>query len=61
VAMMALRTARKVSLRDMQVRTGLDRGHLSPLERGLVGASDDTIRRYAQALDVPTAAITHDR
>jgi transcriptional regulator with XRE-family HTH domain len=45
----------------MQARTGLDRGHLSRLERGLAGASDDTIRRYAHALDVPTAAITHDR
>ncbi|MFC4033685.1 helix-turn-helix domain-containing protein [Streptomyces polygonati] len=59
--MRALRKARKVSLRDMQAKTGIDRGHLSRLERGLAGASDDTIRRYALALDVPTAAITHDR
>lgn len=44
----------------MQALTGLDRGHLSRLERGLAGASDDTIRRCARALDVPTAAITHD-
>lgn len=60
-AMRALRTALKVSLRDMQALTGLDRGHLSRLERGLVGASPDTIRRYANALKVPTTAITHDR
>ncbi|WP_443060930.1 helix-turn-helix domain-containing protein [Streptomyces sp. NBC_00448] len=59
--MRALRTALKVSLRDMQTLTGLDRGHLSRLERGLVGASPDTIRRYANALEVPTASITHDR
>jgi transcriptional regulator with XRE-family HTH domain len=45
----------------MQALTGLDRGHLSRLERGLAGASDETIRRYARALGVPTAAITHDR
>jgi transcriptional regulator with XRE-family HTH domain len=50
-----------MSLREMQAKTGLDRGHLSRMERGLVGASDDAIRRYAEALDVPTAAITHDR
>ncbi|MEW1859063.1 helix-turn-helix transcriptional regulator [Streptomyces sp. NPDC088194] len=58
--MRALRIARKMSLRETQVLTGLDRGHLSRLERGLVGASDDTIRRCAHALDVPVAAITHD-
>jgi transcriptional regulator with XRE-family HTH domain len=45
----------------MQALTGLDRGHLSRLERGLAGASDETIRRYAHALGVSTAAITHDR
>lgn len=44
----------------MQAVTGLDRGHLSRLERGLAGASDETIRRCALALDVPVAAITHD-
>lgn len=44
----------------MQRRTGLTRGYLSRLERGRAGASDDTIRRYAGALDdVPTTAITH--
>jgi transcriptional regulator with XRE-family HTH domain len=44
----------------MQTLTGVDRGHLSRLERGLAGASDDTIRRCAHALGVPVAAITHD-
>lgn len=44
----------------MQRRTGLDRGYLSRLERGRAGASDHTIRRYAEALTgVPTSAITH--
>jgi transcriptional regulator with XRE-family HTH domain len=59
--MRALRTALKVSLRDMQQRTGLDPGYLSRLERGLAGAGAETIRRYADALDVPACAITHDR
>jgi len=58
-AMRALRVALKVSLRQVQQLTGLDRGHLSRLERGLAGAGPETIRRYAAALDVPTAAITH--
>ncbi|SDN90034.1 Helix-turn-helix [Actinacidiphila guanduensis] len=44
----------------MQALTGLDRGYLSRLERGLAGASDDTIRRCAAALDAPIDAITHD-
>jgi transcriptional regulator with XRE-family HTH domain len=57
--MRALRVALKVSLRQVQQLTGLDRGHLSRLERGLAGAGPETIRRYAAALDVPTAAITH--
>jgi len=60
-AMQALRTARKVSLREMHVLIGRDPGHLSRLERGLAGASAETIRRYAGALSVPTAAITYDR
>jgi transcriptional regulator with XRE-family HTH domain len=58
--MRAIREAHNVSLREMQRRTGLDRGYLSRLERGLAGASDDTIHRYAEALDdVPITAITH--
>ncbi|WP_435131284.1 helix-turn-helix domain-containing protein [Actinacidiphila sp. bgisy144] len=59
-AIRALRTARKMSLRRMQALTGLDRGHLSRLERGLAGASDETILRCARVLDVPVAAITHE-
>jgi hypothetical protein len=49
-----------MSLRRMQALTGLDRGHLSRLERGLAGASDETILRCARVLDVPVAAITHE-
>lgn len=48
-----------MSLRTLSALTGRNRGHLSKLERGLAGASDETVERIAGALAVPTAAITH--
>ncbi|MGW4028191.1 helix-turn-helix domain-containing protein [Streptomyces sp. NPDC004838] len=59
-AIRALRTARKTGLRALSRHTGLDRGYLSRLERGLAGASDRTVERIAHALEVPVAAITHE-
>lgn len=46
-----------MSIRTMAAHTGRDRGHLSKLERGKAGASDETLRRIADALRVPTDAI----
>ncbi|NJP42309.1 helix-turn-helix transcriptional regulator [Streptomyces sp. PRB2-1] len=48
-----------MSLRTLATLTGRHRGHLSKLERGLAGASGETVGRIARALDVPEAAITH--
>ncbi|AEW94654.1 MULTISPECIES: helix-turn-helix domain-containing protein [Streptomycetaceae] len=56
----AIRRAQGMGLRELSRRTGLDRGYLSRLERGLAGASDGTVRRVAAGLDVPQEAITHE-
>ncbi|MGW6454982.1 helix-turn-helix domain-containing protein [Streptomyces sp. NPDC055078] len=58
--MRAIRTAQNMSLRALQQKTGLNRGYLSRLERGLITESASTrVREVATALDVPTEAITH--
>ncbi|MEU8316668.1 MULTISPECIES: helix-turn-helix domain-containing protein [Actinomycetes] len=59
-AIRALRKARNAGLRKLSRETGLDRGYLSRLERGLAGARAGTVERIAAALEVPTAAITHE-
>lgn len=48
-----------MSLRALAQQTGRDRGHLSRLERGKAGASDETVQLIAGALGVTEAAITH--
>ncbi|GAA3032805.1 hypothetical protein GCM10020000_07300 [Streptomyces olivoverticillatus] len=58
-AIRAIRQARKVGLRGLAQQTGRDRSHLSRIERGEAGASDDTIQRIASALEVPLKAIIH--
>ncbi|MEU1778165.1 MULTISPECIES: helix-turn-helix domain-containing protein [Streptomyces] len=59
-AIRAIRAAQHLSLRTLASQTDRDRGHLSRLERGQAGASEETIRRIAQALGVPLSAITHE-
>lgn len=44
------REARGMGLRELERRTGIDRGHLSKIERGLVVPSVPTLRRIAAAL-----------
>jgi len=57
----AIRKARKVSLRWLQDETGLDRGYLSRMERGLIQESgDQQVERVATALNVPPDVITQE-
>ncbi|MFJ7999052.1 helix-turn-helix domain-containing protein [Streptomyces sp. NPDC096310] len=53
------REALKMSLAKLSALTGVNKGHLSRVERGLAGLGDTNIRRVATALGVPPAAITH--
>lgn len=48
-----------MSLRTLSAKTGIDRGHLSRVERGLAGLGDENIKKVADALDVTPADITH--
>lgn len=49
-----------MSLRTLARLIGKHRGYLSHLERGHISkAADDTVQRIANALQVPTDAITH--
>ncbi|GAA1074021.1 transcriptional regulator with XRE-family HTH domain [Kitasatospora gansuensis] len=49
-----------MSLRQLSVITGYNRGYLSRVERRLAGASDHTLRGIAEALEVPVAAINRE-
>lgn len=57
-ALEALRKAREVSIRELARRADLTHGFLSRLEREQTGASEDTIRRIAAALEVSPEVIT---
>lgn len=48
-----------MSLRMLSAKTGIDRGHLSRVERGLAGLGDENIEKVADALDVTPDDITH--
>jgi transcriptional regulator with XRE-family HTH domain len=48
-----------MSLRTLSAKTGIDRGHLSRVERGLVGLGDQNIAKVADALEVTPADIIH--
>jgi transcriptional regulator with XRE-family HTH domain len=57
-AIKAIREAQKLSLRALSEITGLDRGYLSRVERGLIQRPDEVrVRAIAEALGVPVAAI----
>ncbi|WP_280912200.1 helix-turn-helix transcriptional regulator [Streptomyces sp. SAI-208] len=53
------REALNMSLRTLSSKTGIDRGHLSRVERGLAGLGDENIRKVAAALDATPDDITH--
>ncbi|MFI2184557.1 helix-turn-helix domain-containing protein [Streptomyces sioyaensis] len=59
-AIRAIREAQQLSLRTLSDRTGLNRGYLSRLERGFIrDPADERVEAIAQAMRVPTDAITH--
>jgi transcriptional regulator with XRE-family HTH domain len=60
VAIRALRTANACGLRELARRTGLSRPYLSRLERGTRGATPETVRLIARALNVPPEALTSE-
>jgi transcriptional regulator with XRE-family HTH domain len=47
-----------MSLSELACLIGRTKGHLSKLERNLTPASDETVNRITQALQVPPDAIT---
>lgn len=59
-AIKAIRTAQKLSIRALSLRTGLNRGYLSRLERGLIAhPGESKVAAIAAAMQVSTSAITH--
>ncbi|MFE0088828.1 helix-turn-helix domain-containing protein [Streptomyces sp. NPDC059016] len=60
-AIRRIRRAQMMSLRSLQALTGLNRGYLSRIERGLIHESaDQRVRTIANALQVKPAAITQE-
>lgn len=57
VAAKSLRTAKGVSLRDLAHATGINRGHLSRIERGIHVPSARLVEAIATALAVDIEAI----
>lgn len=59
-AIRALREAQKLSIRQLALRTGLNRGYLSRLERGQIQhPGGEKVAAIAAAMQVSTTAITH--
>lgn len=58
--MKAIREARGIGLRRLAEAIGIDAGYLSRVENGQQGAGDGTLHRYAEELNVPIEAITHE-
>lgn len=48
-----------MGIRTLARNTGIDRGHLSRVERGLAGLGDDNLGRVAEALRVDLTDIVH--
>ncbi|XUL91033.1 helix-turn-helix domain-containing protein [Streptomyces galilaeus] len=59
-AIRTLREARKLSIREVASRAGCAASHLSRLERGQAGMAEEGLRRLAEALTVPVAAINRE-
>lgn len=59
-AIRAARRDRNLSLDRVAALTGIDKGHLSRVENGKAGLSDDNIHKLAEVYGVPHTAITHD-
>lgn len=56
-----IRTGRKLSLRELEAKTGLNRGYLSRLEREQVrDVGSEQVRRVAEALQVSEALLIAD-
>ena len=58
--MKAIRKARGISLQQLARQIGRDPGFLSKVENGQQGAGAGTLHRYAEELNVPIEAITHE-
>ncbi|QQC89870.1 helix-turn-helix domain-containing protein [Streptomyces alfalfae] len=57
----AIRRGRKLSIRELQAKTGLDRGYLSRIEREQIhDIGDAQVRKVATALQVPEDLITDE-
>ncbi|WP_346162227.1 helix-turn-helix transcriptional regulator [Streptomyces bangladeshensis] len=54
------REALRMSLAMLSERTGIDKSHLSKVQNGKAGLSDEKIRLLAEALGVTPADITHE-
>lgn len=52
-----LRTEKKMSLQELAERAGISLSYLSEIERGTVYPSLNTVKRIAEALDVPPTSI----
>jgi transcriptional regulator with XRE-family HTH domain len=58
-AIRAIREAKGIGIRQLAAMSGLDRGYLSRVETGDVGASEETIQRIADSLDVAIEAVSY--
>ncbi|WP_159400882.1 helix-turn-helix domain-containing protein [Streptomyces sp. NRRL B-24484] len=59
-AIRAFREVQKLSIRRLGVLSTRDPSHISRIERGKAGASEEALRRIAGALGVPVAAINRE-
>ncbi|MFF5445417.1 helix-turn-helix domain-containing protein [Streptomyces sp. NPDC012888] len=60
-AIRAIRKLQGMPLRQLANLTGRDPGYLWRVESDIQGASRETVRRIAEVLNIPEAAITRER
>lgn len=60
-AIRVIRQLRGFGLRQLAALSNASPTHISRIEQGERGASDDTIQQIADALDVPIDAITREK
>jgi transcriptional regulator with XRE-family HTH domain len=56
-----LREEKRMSLRDVARKTGLQHGHISHVERGWIIPSLQTLQRFASAFDMPLYTLFCER
>ncbi len=57
----AVREAHGLSLKDVSIKAGVDKGQLSKIERGIQRPTVETLARICRAIELTDQAVTIER